>query len=267
VGEWVSSDDVEVVDTLYRRLSLVVVGSAPRRWLEFEHEPSCARIRSRCALPLLLPLLLLLPGSLLSAPFVINQPQTSDKRHLSCSHHTTHPSNTTSSSFIEISPSVLSCVHGSIDSDSSAPPLLVHPSSSSQLRRTPSLVPPPSNHIRYELDPRRINHLDTHLISDSLQRFGKNFLFILFWTYSTPRVHSGRIRIRTAWTWRKHFTVTALETLAYTDLEHELQIKVRTTNTRRIVTNQGRTVERSTILYRKTTESKSNPINQLEAAV
>jgi hypothetical protein len=45
-------------------------------------------------------------------PFVINQPQTSDKRHLSCSHHTTHPSNTTSSSFIEISPSVLSCVHG-----------------------------------------------------------------------------------------------------------------------------------------------------------
>lgn len=202
-----------------------------------------------------------------SSPFVINQPQTSDKRHLSCSHHTTHPSNTTSSSFIEISPSVLSCVHGSIDSDSSAPPLLVHPSSSSQLRRTPSLVPPPSNHIRYELDPRRINHLDTHLISDSLQRFGKNFLFILFWTYSTPRVHSGRIRIRTAWTWRKHFTVTVLETLAYTDLEHELQIKVRTTNTRRIVTNQGRTVERSTILYRKTTESKSNPINQLEAAV
>jgi hypothetical protein len=112
VGEWVSSDNVEVVDTLYRRLSLVVVGSAPRRWLEFEYEPSCARIRSRCALPLLLPLLLLLPGSLLSAPFVINQPQTSDKRHLSCSHHTTHPSNTTSSSFIEISPSVLSCVHG-----------------------------------------------------------------------------------------------------------------------------------------------------------
>lgn len=111
VGEWVSSDDVEVVDTLYRRLSLVVVGSAPRRWLEFEYEPSCARIRSRpsCSCRCCFCCLACLSAS---SPFVINQPQTSDKRHLSCSHHTTHPSNTTSSSFIEISPSVLSCVHG-----------------------------------------------------------------------------------------------------------------------------------------------------------
>lgn len=67
-------------------------------------------------------LLLLLPGLPLCSlpPFVINQPQASDKRHLSS--HITHPSNTTTSSFIVISPSVLSCVHGPIDSDSSAVP-------------------------------------------------------------------------------------------------------------------------------------------------
>jgi hypothetical protein len=132
-----------VVDTLpsYRRLSLVVVGSAPRRWLEFEYEPSCARIRScrsrSASCPLLLPLLLLLPGlplSLLSPPLCDQSTRGLGQETPLIDHH-----NTTTSSFIVISPSVLSCVHGPIDSDSSAPPFLVHPRAQAN-----SAVPPRS---------------------------------------------------------------------------------------------------------------------------